>query len=409
MVANVGFFTLVVTFVVALYGAGAAAFGSLRRQPAWIESARHAMLLTWPLLTVASVCLISLLVTGAYEVEYVASTTSNAMPVYLKITAWWGGQAGSLLFWSWLMAGFATVASLRNWDRDREFLPWVIVVTMVTLAFFLSLTVFFENPFVRLWMTSAGEQAGAMFQPAGAVALTPADGRGLNPLLRHPGMVIHPPMLYLGFVSFVIPFAFAMAALITRRTDDRWIRITRRWTLVAWLFLSLGLILGGRWAYDVLGWGGYWGWDPVENAAFMPWLTGTAFLHSVIDPGKARHAQALEHGAHHPDLLAGDLRHVPDALGRALLRAFVRPVRHRADVLRLHRADVRRLALDPDQPLGRSEGREPARLDVLARSALHAEQPAVHGHPGGLFLGGDLPADLGDLHRSEGDRGADVL
>ena len=282
MLANVGFFTLVVTFVVALYGAGAAAFGSLRRQPAWIESARHAMLLTWPLLTVASVCLISLLVTGAYEVEYVASTTSNAMPVYLKITAWWGGQAGSLLFWSWLMAGFATVASLRNWDRDREFLPWVIVVTMVTLAFFLSLTVFFENPFVRLWMTSAGEQVGAMFQPAGAVALTPTDGRGLNPLLRHPGMVIHPPMLYLGFVSFVIPFAFAMAALITRRTDDRWIRITRRWTLVAWLFLSLGLILGGRWAYDVLGWGGYWGWDPVEIAAFMPWLTGTAFLHSVV-------------------------------------------------------------------------------------------------------------------------------
>ena len=282
MVANVGFFTLVVTFVVALYGAGMAAFGSLRHRPAWVESARHAMLLTWPLLTVSSLCLIYLLVTGAYDIQYVASTTSSAMPVYLRVTAWWGGQAGSLLFWSWLMAGFATVASVRNWDRDREFLPWVIVVTMITLAFFLSLTVFFENPFVRLWLTSAGEQAGAMFQPAGAVALTPTDGRGLNPLLRHPGMVIHPPMLYLGFVSFVIPFAFAMAALITRRTDDRWIRITRRWTLVAWLFLSLGLILGGRWAYDVLGWGGYWGWDPVEIAAFMPWLTGTAFLHSVV-------------------------------------------------------------------------------------------------------------------------------
>jgi cytochrome c-type biogenesis protein CcmF len=121
-----------------------------------------------------------------------------------------------------------------------------------------------------------------MFPPAGAELLVQADGRGLNPLLRHPGMIIHPPMLYLGFVSFVIPYAFAIAALITGRTDDRWIRITRRWTLVAWLFLSLGLILGGRWAYDVLGWGGYWGWDPVEIAAFMPWLTGTAFLHSVM-------------------------------------------------------------------------------------------------------------------------------
>jgi cytochrome c-type biogenesis protein CcmF len=121
-----------------------------------------------------------------------------------------------------------------------------------------------------------------MFAPRGASPVVPTDGRGLNPLLRHPGMIIHPPMLYLGFVSFVIPFAFAIAALMTNRQDDRWIRITRRWTLVAWLFLSLGLILGGRWAYDVLGWGGYWGWDPVEIAAFMPWLTGTAFLHSVM-------------------------------------------------------------------------------------------------------------------------------
>lgn len=282
MLANVGFFTLVMTFVVALYGAGAAAYGALRRRPDLIESARHAMLLTFPLLTVASGCLIALLVSGAFDIEYVASTTSLAMPTYLKITAWWGGQAGSLLFWTWLMAAFTTAASLRPWDRDREFLPWVIVVALVTLAFFLSLVVFFENPFARLWMTSDGQQAAAMFRPAGAVPLFPDDGRGLNPLLRHPGMVIHPPMLYLGFVSFVIPYAFAMAALITRRTDDRWIRITRRWTLWAWLFLSLGLALGARWAYDVLGWGGYWGWDPVEIAALMPWLTGTAFLHSVI-------------------------------------------------------------------------------------------------------------------------------
>jgi cytochrome c-type biogenesis protein CcmF len=203
------------------------------------------------------------------------------MPLYLKITAWWGGQAGSLLFWSWLMSAFASAVTLRKWERDREFLPWVIVVSSVTLAFFLALTIFFENPFARWWQTASGEVA-AMFRPAGAIPLTPSDGMGLNPLLRHPGMIIHPPMLYLGFVSFVIPYAFAIAALITGRTDDRWIRLTRRWTLVAWLFLSLGLVLGARWAYDVLGWGGYWGWDPVEIAAFMPWLTGTAFLHSVM-------------------------------------------------------------------------------------------------------------------------------
>jgi cytochrome c-type biogenesis protein CcmF len=280
--ALVGHFALILTFVAALYGAGAAAYGALRHRPALVESGRHAMVLTWPLITVSAGCIIGLLVSGAYQVEYVANVTSQAMPIYLRVTALWGGQSGSLVFWSWLMAAFATAASLRRWDRDRELLPWVIVVTMVTLAFFVSLVLFFENPFRSLWQTIDGSQLSAIFQPAGTLPLVPSDGRGLNPLLRHPGMIIHPPMLYLGFVSFVIPFAFAVAALVVGRSDDRWIRVTRRWTLVAWLFLSLGLILGGRWAYDVLGWGGYWGWDPVEIAAFMPWLTGTAFLHSVM-------------------------------------------------------------------------------------------------------------------------------
>ena len=179
------------------------------------------------------------------------------------------------------MASFAALVTLRKWDRDREFLPWVIVVCSVTVAFFLMMSIVFENPFARLYQTLDGISPHT-FAPASSTIFTPADGRGLNPLLRHPGMIIHPPMLYLGFVAFVIPYAFAMAALITGRTDDRWIRITRRWTLWAWLFLSFGLVLGGRWAYDVLGWGGYWGWDPVEISALMPWLTGTAFLHSVM-------------------------------------------------------------------------------------------------------------------------------
>jgi cytochrome c-type biogenesis protein CcmF len=286
VVANIGYFTLVITFLTALYGVGAAIFGAGLRKPSFVESARHAMILTFPLLSISCLAIIILLVTGRYEYEYVATVASESMPVYLKITALWGGQAGSLVFWSWLMAAFMTGVSLRKWDRDREFLPWVIVVSMITLAFFLLLVIFVENPFVRFWQTAAGQQVTAMFQPRGAIPLFPADGRGLNPLLRHIGMVIHPPMLYLGFVSFVIPYAFAIAALVTGRSDARWIRITRRWSLVAWLFLSLGLILGGRWAYDVLGWGGYWGWDPVEIAAFMPWLTGTAFLHSVMTQEK---------------------------------------------------------------------------------------------------------------------------
>jgi cytochrome c-type biogenesis protein CcmF len=282
MIANLGYGALVITFLISLYGVAAAVYGARRGSTSWVESARHAMLLTFPLLTLSAVCIIILLVNGNYEVEFVASVTSNSMPIYLRITALWGGQAGSLVFWTWLMSAFASAATLRKWDRDREFLPWVIVVALVTLAFFLVMIIFFENPFERIWQPLMGQPVKAMFPPAGAELLVQADGRGLNPLLRHPGMIIHPPMLYLGFVSFVMPYAFAIAALVTGRSDDRWIRLTRRWTLIAWLFLSLGLILGGRWAYDVLGWGGYWGWDPVEIAAFMPWLTGTAFLHSVM-------------------------------------------------------------------------------------------------------------------------------
>jgi cytochrome c-type biogenesis protein CcmF len=282
MLANLGYGAIFITFLVSLYAIGAAFYGLSQKKPNWVDSSRNAMLLTFPLLTLSSAILLYFLATHHYEVEYVANVTSRTMPLYLRLTAWWGGQAGSLLFWSWLMSGFATAVTLRKWDRDREFLPWVVIVTSLTLAFFLSLNIFVENPFARLWQFGTTEVVKAMFPPSGGVLFFPSDGRGLNPLLRHPGMIIHPPMLYLGFVSFVIPYAFAMAALITGRTDDRWIRITRRWTLWAWLFLSLGLVLGGRWAYDVLGWGGYWGWDPVEIAAFMPWLTGTAFLHSVM-------------------------------------------------------------------------------------------------------------------------------
>jgi cytochrome c-type biogenesis protein CcmF len=284
MLAEFGFGILVFTFLLALYSAGAAVFGYLGKSFRWVESSRRAMQLTFPLVTLAVGTLIYLLCTGHYELQYVYGVTSNDMPLYLKFTALWGGQAGSLLFWSWLMSAFASAVTLRKWDRDREFLPWVMVVTGITLAFFLAMNIFFrdENPFARYWQTMDGTVLISVFQPAGAFAPVISDGQGLNPLLRHPGMIIHPPMLYLGFVSFVIPYAFAMAALITGRTDDRWIRITRRWTLWAWLFLSCGLVLGMRWAYDVLGWGGYWGWDPVEIAALLPWLVGTPFLHTVV-------------------------------------------------------------------------------------------------------------------------------
>jgi cytochrome c-type biogenesis protein CcmF len=282
MIANLGYGALVIALLTAMFGVTAALYGFWAKKPNWIESARNAMLLTFPLLSISALCIIALLVTNHFEIEYVTAVTSRSMPTYLRVTALWGGQAGSLVFWSWLMSLFASLVALRDWSRDREFLPWVIVVCLGTLAFFISLSVFVENPFVGLWQTATGTVEVAMFRPAGTLPYNPGDGRGLNPLLRHPGMVIHPPMLYLGFVALVIPYAFAIAALVTGRTDDRWIKLTRRWTLIAWLFLSLGLILGGRWAYDVLGWGGYWGWDPVEVSSLLPWLAATPLLHSVM-------------------------------------------------------------------------------------------------------------------------------
>ena len=282
MLPEFGFGVLLVSFITTIYSGFAAYYGVRNSSAALVESARRAQLLTFPLITITAGVLIYLLVNNHFEVSFVYEVTSVSMPTYLKVTAWWGGQAGSLLFWAWLLAAFTSAVTLRKWDRDLEFLPWVIVVSAVTLTFFLGMNIFFENPFTRFWEVN-GEVIPSMFAPAAnAQIFAPPDGQGLNPLLRHPGMVIHPPMLYLGFVAYVVPYAFAIAALITGRTDDRWTRITRRWSLWAWLFLTLGLVLGGRWAYDVLGWGGYWGWDPVEIAAFMPWLTGTALLHSVM-------------------------------------------------------------------------------------------------------------------------------
>lgn len=282
MVAEIGFGALFISLIFTIYGIGAAFYGARTRNQAWISSAKLAMRMIFPILTVSIVALVYLMVNGHFEVVYVANVTSRSMPTYLKITALWGGQAGSLLFWTWLLAGFSSALTLRKWDRDRDLLPWVIVVNLVTVGFFLILNIFFENPFNRYWVTGAGEILTAFSQPSGATPIFPRDGSGLNPYLRHPGMIIHPPTQYLGFVGFIIPFSYAMATLISGRTDDRWIKLSRGWTLWAWLFLSLGLILGARWAYDVLGWGGYWGWDPVENSAFMPWLSGTAYLHAVL-------------------------------------------------------------------------------------------------------------------------------
>ncbi len=260
---HVGYVAITLAFVLALYAAVIAVVGAQRRVPELVVSARNAAFGVTGFLTLAIIIIEYLLITGHYQTKYVYEVSNRAAPLFYRVTALWGGQDGSLLFWSWLMSIFAALVLIRKWGSMRLMMPYVIMVTQVTVAFFIGLVVFVANPFQQL-------------------PVFPADGTGLNPLLRHFGMIIHPPVLYIGFVSFVVPYAFAIAALITRQTGDLWIRTTRRWTLTAWLFLSLGLLLGGWWAYDVLGWGGYWGWDPVENASLIPWLVGTPFLHSVM-------------------------------------------------------------------------------------------------------------------------------
>ncbi len=261
--AELGYGSTAAGLAAALFAALASTFGAVRGAPALVVSGRRALWLSTALVTVAVASLEISLYRHDFSIAYVWKTSSLTTPPLYLMTALWGGQEGSLLFWSWLLAGFAALALARPWRADVGLLPWFAAVSAVVLAFFLALVVFVANPFARL-------------------DVVPADGSGLNALLQHPGMAFHPPMLYLGLTGLTVPYAFAMAALITRRLDPAWLSASRRWLLVAWLCLSIGLALGGRWAYDVLGWGGYWGWDPVENAALMPWLSATAFLHSIM-------------------------------------------------------------------------------------------------------------------------------
>jgi cytochrome c-type biogenesis protein CcmF len=265
---NIGALAVLLAFCVAIYAALGSVTGKLRRNPFLIVSAERAVYGVWILVTLAAAVLVSALMTGDFRFSYVAEHSNRAMPLIYKFTAWWGGQEGSLLFWSWLLATYAAVVVFTNRHKHRDFMPYVVAVLAGVQTFFLILNNFVVNPFRMLAVDRA-------------ITAVP-DGNGLNPLLQYPAMAIHPPMLYLGYVGFAVPFAFAMGSLITRQPGDGWIHTTRRWTMVTWLFQSCGIVLGAAWAYHVLGWGGYWGWDPVENASLLPWLGGTAFLHSVM-------------------------------------------------------------------------------------------------------------------------------
>jgi len=242
----------------------AAVVGATQKRAHWVESAERATYGCFALLSLSMVCLAWAMLTDRFDLTFVQSNSSREQPWPFKL-AIWGGQAGSLLLWAWMLGGMAALVTFQNRTRNRNLMPWVIASIMVNLLFFAVVLSFVSNPFELL--------------PANHGV---SNGRGMNALLQHPAMLAHPPLLYSGFVGFSVPFSFALAAMITGELGTSWFRTTRRWTLAAWFLLGVGIMLGGRWAYEVLGWGGYWAWDPVENASLLPWLAGTAYLHSVM-------------------------------------------------------------------------------------------------------------------------------
>ncbi len=263
MTPELGYAATVAALILAVYGSGAAALSAVKGRADLRRSSERAAVGVWLLVMTCMALLIYAFLTFDFSVRYVAGNTNLGTPFYYRITAVWGALEGSIILWAFMLSIYTLIVVARYRRTQPQLYPWVLAVMLGISAFFLLVMAIPAPPFERL-------------------SPIPADGRGLNPLLEDSGMITHPVALYLGFTGFTVPFAFAMAALIIGRTGDEWITITRRWTIVAWYFLSLGLLIGGWWSYHVLGWGGYWAWDPVENAAFMPWLTATAFLHSVM-------------------------------------------------------------------------------------------------------------------------------
>ncbi|HEY2988914.1 MAG TPA: heme lyase CcmF/NrfE family subunit [Candidatus Binatia bacterium] len=262
MTAAIGHTSVLLALLLALWGMTAPILGYRTGKPGFFAATRVAILGQFFLVTLASLALIYALVTTDFSIQYVANNTTRATPIYYRVTGLWGALEGSLMLWEWILIIFSGLVAWIYKDRHRDLMPWILMIFSIVSAFFLGVLAFASNPFATMFPV-------------------PLDGRGLNPLLEDANMMSHPPLLYTGFVGLTVPYAFAMAALIVGRLDEAWIVTTRRWTITAWFFLTMGNLVGAWWSYHVLGWGGYWAWDPVENAAFMPWLPATAFLHSV--------------------------------------------------------------------------------------------------------------------------------
>ena len=261
--APAGHVLLILALLCAIYGFGASLYGARTGQRVWVDSARRSMYALCGIAATAFVILDIAFVANDFSYNVVAGGSSTTTPFFYRVAAVWATQSGSLLLWVMLLTFWSSLALLITRNKVRELIPYAQAVLFGMAGFFTALTVLFANPF-------------ATSSPA------PAEGAGLDPLLRHTTMMIHPPMLYSGYTLLLVPFAFAVGALISGRVNAEWIQITRRFALAAWLCLGIGIILGARWSYTELGWGGFWAWDPVENAALMPWLLCTAFIHSIM-------------------------------------------------------------------------------------------------------------------------------
>src|SRR3981081_3854760 len=268
-----GSYALLLAFAFALYAIAGGIAAIITRRPLLIKSARNAGFAVCILIWIGTASLVYSFFTDNFSLVYVAAHSNRNLPPYYKFSALWSGQEGSLLFWSFLLSIYVFSALFAYRGKHPELMPYVGVVLAGVQLFFLTLNNFVASPFQVLTLPGAGGVLHLASQ---------ADGDGLNPLLQYPEMVIHPPNLYSGYTGFTIPFAFALGALLARYPGEKWIHLTRKWTMIAWGFQTAGILLGAHWAYAVLGWGGYWAWDPVENASLLPWLTGTAFLHSVM-------------------------------------------------------------------------------------------------------------------------------
>ncbi len=280
--ADIGYIALLLALIVAVFGVVVSFIAGFRRDATLATSGRNALFATAGLIMLASVALWYLLLTNDLSINYVASHTEQGLPLFYRFSSFWGGQAGSLLFWGLILSIYSTIMVAVEWKRQPRRGPYLVAILLIVQVFFLIINVFAANPFERLWLLADGTTHGAVFRPEGAALFIPADGSGLNPLLQSYWMVFHPVFLYLGYVGLTLPMALAVSSLISGQVDTGWVKTVRPWLLMPWLFLGVGVLMGSAWAYVELGWGGFWAWDPVENASFIPWLTATAFLHSII-------------------------------------------------------------------------------------------------------------------------------